>query len=424
MEQSSAPDRAPGPGLSRRALLGGGALLGGTALGGAVAGHAAATYRGSSVGAGGGRLTDLATSPMALHGQLTESFFGQHQSGVVTPQQAHGVFVGLNLRPGSRRDDITTMLKLLSDDAARMTQGRVPLAGLENDTAALPSLLTVTFGFGPGLFDAAGLARACPPAVRSVPPFRTDKLRREWGQTDLVLQICSEDPVTLSFAQRRLVRDASSFTSVAWAQRGFLNARGTEADGTTARNLMGMRDGSANETDPAQVATVVWGTDRRYPWLVGGCQLIIRRIRIDMPRWDDLEQSGKEIAFGRRISDGSPLTGATERDTVDRGALDAQGFPVVAPNAHAARAQARVQNERMLRRPYNYDDGPRPDGTVDEGLIFVAYQADLAAAFIPVQRRLAEADALNTWTTHIGSAAYAVPPGAPAGSWVGSGLLG
>lgn len=434
MNQSS-PEQARG--LSRRALLGSGALLSGTALGGAVLGHAAATAgigprtsAGSTVagataggsGAGAGRTDGVAL--MSLHGQLAEPYFGAHQSGILTPQQAHGVFLGLNLRKGATKTSIATMMTLLSDDAARMTQGQVPLGGLPNDSAALPSRLTVTFGFGPGLFVAAGLPESCPAAVRSLPAFATDKLIPQWGQTDLLIQVCSEDPVTLSFAQRRLTRDAAAFAAVAWSQRGFLNARGTEADGTTARNLMGMRDGTANERDPAKAEDVVWVRDKAYPWLVGGSQLVVRRIRIDMPRWDDLETEGKELAFGRRISDGSPLTGSKEFDTIDRGAKDTQGFPVIAPNAHSARAQPRDDTERMMRRPYSYDAGPRPDGSIDEGLIFAAYQADISTAFVPVQKRLAEADALNTWITHIGSATYAVPPGAAEGGYVGATLLG
>ena len=56
-------------------------------------------------------------------------------------------------------------------------------------------------------------------------------------------------------------------------------------------------------------------------------------------------------------------------------------------------------------------------------LIFVAFMADAAATFVPVQRRLAEKDALNKWITHIGSAVFAVPPGAAEGEYVGQHLI-
>ena len=88
------------------------------------------------------------------------------------------------------------------------------------------------------------------------------------------------------------------------------------------------------------------------------------------------------------------------------------------------RATARNPAERLLRRGYSYDDGPTPDGHPDAGLLFAAYQADAARAFVPVQRRLAEADAMNLWITHIGSAAFFVPPGCRPGEFVGQALVG
>lgn len=45
------------------------------------------------------------------------------------------------------------------------------------------------------------------------------------------------------------------------------------------------------------------------------------------------------------------------------------------------------------------------------GLLFASYQADVDRQFLPIQRRLDESDMLNEWTTPIGSAVYAIPPG-------------
>lgn len=417
-------------GMSRRALLGSGAVLAGTALGGGVVGHAAAR-QGTPGGSTNGAMpqTDALAGPgaagrpgtPALHGTATEPFWGEHQAGIATPHQAHGVFLGLDLRAGDDRARVAAMMRMLTDDAARLTAGRPPLGAMEGDLAALPARLTVTFGFGAGFFDAIGRPEACPPMVRRLPAFRTDRLEQRWGPTDLVIQICSEDPLSLTYAHRRLARDAADFTTTRWVQRGFLPSRGTEPDGTTPRNLMGMKDGTANESDPAQVAEVLWNDGRQFPWLRGGSQMVLRRIRIDMATWDDLEVAAKEMAFGRRIDTGAPLNGQKESDVVDRTALDDQGFSVIQENAHAARAQARSAAERMIRRPFNYT--VESESGLEEGLLFCAYQADLATAFVPVQKRLAEADALNTWTTHIGSATYAVPPGAREGSYIGAGLL-
>ena len=56
-------------------------------------------------------------------------------------------------------------------------------------------------------------------------------------------------------------------------------------------------------------------------------------------------------------------------------------------------------------------------------LLFAAYVADVDRQFLPVQRRIAASDVLNMWTTPIGSAVYAVPPGVREGGTWCEGLL-
>jgi len=89
-----------------------------------------------------------------------------------------------------------------------------------------------------------------------------------------------------------------------------------------------------------------------------------------------------------------------------------------------ARAHQRTRDEVILRRPYNYDDPAEPGHISNAGLLFTAYQADPVKQYLPIQRRLAEQDSLNTWTTPIGSAVFAIPPGAQEGGFVGEGLFG
>lgn len=413
------------------------AVLGGTLLGGATAGHALGTS-GSAARLSIDGTPEAASAPLGGTGQV--AFHGRHQSGITTPHQAHGAFIGLDLPDGTRREKIISLLRVLGDDASRLMGGRAPLAALEGDIARTPANLTVTFGFGAGLFTAAGLSQECPPVIADFPAFSRDRLEARWGQSDLVVQVCCDDPVTLAYAQRRLIRDARTFASPKWVQSGFVNARGHEPAGTTPRNLMGMRDGSANERDPEQIAAVVWNTGETHPWLEDGSMLVLRRIAIDMEAWDDVDPAVKEAGFGRTLTDGLPLTGGDEFTAVDRFAVDDKGFPVIAPNAHAGRAQARHASERMLRRPFNYvyepagsgggpgtgadtDAGTGADTEPEQGLLFAAYQADLATAFVPVQKRLDESDALNSWITHIGSAVYAIPPGIAEGSYPGQALL-
>jgi dye decolorizing peroxidase len=128
--------------------------------------------------------------------------------------------------------------------------------------------------------------------------------------------------------------------------------------------------------------------------------------------------------MARRLEDGAPVTGGKEHDKPDFTAVDRDGFPIVATEAHVARATPQVPAERMLRRGFSFDDGPTVDGKPNAGLLFAAYQADAAAAFVPVQRRLADTDAMNLWTTHIGSAAFVIPPGCQPGEFIGHQLIG
>jgi deferrochelatase/peroxidase EfeB len=67
----------------------------------------------------------------------------------------------------------------------------------------------------------------------------------------------------------------------------------------------------------------------------------------------------------------------------------------------------------MLRRSYSYDGG----------LLFLAFMRDPRRQYVPVQRRLATEDALSRFTTHVGSAVFAIPPGARAGGFIGARLF-
>nr|BFE57941.1 Dyp-type peroxidase [Dactylosporangium thailandense] len=396
------PHRVP-----RRALLAGGALT----LAGAGAAALVTT-------------TGPEPSTVDFGGQVVP-FHGPHQAGIETPAQAHAAFVALDLKPGTGRAALARLMRLLTDDAARLTRGTPPLADGQPELAAVPARLTVTFGFGPGLFDAAGLVAQRPESLRPLPAFGIDRLRPQWCGGDLLLQICADDPVTVAHAQRMLVKDARAFASVRWVQRGFRRARGMQDDGVTQRNVLGQVDGTANPEPGTDVfAGAVW-TDEGPAWLRGGgTTLVLRRIRAELETWDAADTVGKEFAVGRRLADGAPLTGRHEHDPLDLGAKNAIGFPVISEFSHAARAHVLSDRQRIFRRPYNYDEPPAADGTADAGLVFASFQRDIARQFLPIQRNLAEADLLNEWITPIGSAVFAIPPGCEEGDWIGQTLLG
>jgi dye decolorizing peroxidase len=409
-----ARDRKPEPGRggpTRRQLL----------LGGAVAGAGAVAAVGADA------LTRPAAAPATvaepLAGAGTVPFHGAHQAGIAAPPQAHTTLVALDLHDATDRDALRRMMRLLTDDAARLTQGAAALADSEPELALVPAHLTVTFGFGPELVRRALTGSATAPAwLRPLPAFTVDRLEDAWSGGDLLLQIAADDPVTVAHAQRMLLKDTRSFATVRWAQPGFRRARGSEASGTTMRNLFGQVDGTVNpQPGTADFDDLVWVRDG---WLAGGTSLVLRRIRMDLDKWDRLDRGGREQSVGRTLADGAPLTGTDEHDEPDFEATTAIGFPVIAEFSHLRRARSEDPRQRIHRRAYNYDAAPTGDEVSSSGLLFVSHQADVDAQFVPLQQRLDELDLLNEWTTPIGSAVFAIPPGCAEGGYVGETVLG
>ncbi|WP_281880688.1 Dyp-type peroxidase [Nocardia sputorum] len=387
--------------INRRRLLGGGAAAAGVA----------------GIGLGATVLREPDASP----GEATVPFYGPHQAGIDTVPQGHAAFVAFDLKPGVGRDDLVGLLKIWTGDAARLTQGLPALADTEPELAQRPARLTVTVGFGPAVFPAAGLEHRRPSWLRPLPPFVIDRLESAWTGGDLLLQVCADETTTVSHTVRVLSRSVSSLVTVRWVQRGFRNA----APGRTPRNLMGQVDGTVNLTPGTpEFARLVWDDGATQPWLDGGTSCVLRRIAMTLDTWDQIDREERELTIGRTIAHGAPLTGTDEFDEPDFTAVDAHGIPVIPPSSHIARAHHTHDGERFLRRGYNYDDTPTPGGISNSGLLFTAYQRDVDTQFLPVQRRLAEFDALNVWTTPIGSAVFAIPPGvATPGGYLGQPLF-
>lgn len=394
----------PRRGLSRRALLASGSV----GAAGVVVGAAGASA--------------VAHEPPAADpGTRTVAFRGAHQAGIVTPPQDHGVLVAYDLRDGVDADALRRLFAIWTDDVERLTAGRAGLADTEPELALRPSGLTVTLAVGPGAVEAAGVD--VPAWLGPLPDFTVDRLEDRWSGGDLLLQICSDDELVVSHALRLLTKEARTFTTVRWVQRGFRGPRGRER---TPRNLMGQVDGTANPR-PADHDALVWRSATTTPdgpaWLDGGTTMVVRRIRMELDTWDEVDRTARERTIGRRLDDGRPLTGGRLEDDPDLEALDANGLEVIDPFAHVRRARTKDRRQRILRRPYNYDGPPPPGELTDAGLVFVSFQADLEAQFVPLQRRLAELDLLNQWTTPIGSAVFAVLPGARRGEQLGQSLL-
>ncbi|OIJ33435.1 iron uptake transporter deferrochelatase/peroxidase subunit [Microbacterium sp. LCT-H2] len=418
------PSEPSGGGLSRRGLLG-------LAVGGGVAGLAVGLGAGTAGGVALGR------ARAAEEAESRYEFFGTHQAGITTPVQDHLHFASFDMMPRTDRDDLLSLLQDWSYAAARMTQGlEVSASGAVNGSADAPpddtgealglpaAGLTLTFGFGPGLFenedgDRYGLAARRPPGLERLPAFLGDDLDPEASHGDLCIQACADDPQVAVHAIRNLSRIAFGRARLRWSQLGFGKTSRTTASQATPRNLFGFKDGTANilADDTAALADHVWVADADEPsWMAGGSYLVARKIAMLIETWDRVRLAEQDTIIGRDKGVGAPLSGGDEFTPPDF-----HGTTIDA-NSHVRLAHPE-QNDgiRILRRGYNYVDGNNTLGRLDAGLFFLSYQRD-PAQFISLQRRLS-IDRLNEYIRHVGSGIWAIPPGARPGSYVGAELF-
>lgn len=383
--------------LSRRRLLGGVGLAG---AGLAVAGCAPASAAAATV-----------------------PFYGAHQAGISTDAQDRLAFAAFDVTSTSRAD-LVALLQTWTAAAEAMTRGaavpgdstsqEVPPADTGEAAGLSAAKLTVTVGFGPGLFDDRfGLAPRRPAALASLPALPRDDLDPTRSGGDIAIQACSDDPQVAFHAIRNLARLGRGTVVTRWTQLGFGRTSSTGKGQATPRNLMGFKDGTRNITsdDTAALDQHVWVSDGS--WMSGGSYLVARRIRMFVEPWDRDRLGDQNAVFGRDKATGAPLTGRNEFDTPDFHATNADGSPVIPIDAHI-RLAAHENHDglRILRRGYSFTDGTDPaTGDLDAGLFFVSYQSD-PAAFVTLQRTLGTSDALNEYIRHTGSALFACPPGA------------
>jgi deferrochelatase/peroxidase EfeB len=384
-------------------------------------------------------------------------FWDKHQAGIVTPQQGHSYFVSFDLIT-KKREEVIQLLKDWTQASALLTEGKAVKLRDKKTTSAgdgddsygtgqstadsgeskglSPSRLTLTFGFGPGLFvtkdkvDRYGLAKLRPEALADLPKFHGDELVEANSGGDLSIQACSDDPQVAFHAVRQLARFATDVAQIRWAQSGFLSVgEGKE----TPRNLMGFKDGT-QQPKTSERDTFVWVGDSASAWMRGGSYLVTRRIRIALEHWDGTEVDFQEQVIGRHKDSGAPLGQKHEREVLNLSASDKDGNPVIPGNAHIRLATAASNGgAQMLRRGYSYNDGVnftaerwppwRQGMEYDAGLFFLAYQSDPRTAFTKVFQNMAKLDALNQFVTHVGSGLFACPPGVKKGEYIGQKLF-
>jgi deferrochelatase/peroxidase EfeB len=393
---------------------------------------------GIGLGGAAGFLVGQETAEDAAAGTGSVAFHGPHQAGIDTPAQDRLHFAAFDLV----EDDQAALRDLMREwtaAAVEMSEGkmvgdvnRMPLAPPDDTgetVGLLASRLTVTFGFGPGLFErrALGLAARRPARLIEIPPLPGDELEPAASGGDICVQACSDDPQVAFHAIRNLARIGRGTVVMRWSQLGFGRTSSTSSSQQTPRNLMGFKDGTANihAEDTEAMERHVWAGAEGPAWIRGGTYMVTRRIRMLLEVWDRSSLQDQERTIGRDKYEGAPLGAERELDPLDLES-ETDGRPTIPLDAHVRLASpATNRGERILRRGYSFTDGVDESlGELEAGLFFICFQRDPERQFVAIQRRLGASDALREYVSHVGSAIFAIPPGTRPGGYVGETLLG
>jgi deferrochelatase/peroxidase EfeB len=391
---------------------------------------------GIGIGAGG-YLVGQESAEASDEGTGSVPFFGPHQAGIDTAAQDRLHFAAFDLLTEDRAE-LRELMREWTRAAAEMTAGEMvgdvnemelaPPDDTGETVGLLPSNLTVTFGFGPGLFEKRGLGLAArrPAALREIPPLPADELNPGESGGELCVQACSDDPQVAFHAIRNLARIGRGTVAMRWSQLGFGRTATTSRKQDTPRNLMGFKDGTVNikSEDTEAMERFVWVGGEGPAWMRGGSYMVTRRIRMLLEIWDRSPLRDQERTIGRAKYSGAPLGGHDEFEPLP---LEEEkgGLPTIPVDAHVRLASAAANDgERILRRGYSFTDGVDESlGELEAGLFFICFQRDPEQQFVAIQRRLGSMDSLNEYIKHVGSAVFAVPPGARPGGYVGETLF-
>ena len=400
---------------SRRRLLKGLGLLGGAAVvgSGCPVSHAATEH-----------FSPGALSPNAR--EERQPFYGPHQAGIVTPQQAAMMLVAFDILADDN-SALIRLFKLLTARIAFLTDGgSAPLHTNPQlpppDSGILgehiwPDNLTITVSVGSALFDERyGLAVQKPLKLQTMTRFPNDALDAESCHGDLLLQICANTNDTVIHALRDIIKHTPDLLAVRWRREGFIADHAARSKGKeTPVNLLGFKDGTANPDTASQslMDAILWVThDQQEPaWTVGGSYQAVRIIQFRVEFWDRTPLGEQQTIFGREKLSGAPLGMQLEHDEPDY-QQDPEG-KIIPLDAHIRLANPRTpetQSSLMLRRGYSYSAGVTAAGQLDMGLLFVCYQHDLEKGFLTVQQRL-NGEALEEYIKPVGGGYFFVLPG-------------
>ena len=361
-------------------------------------------------------------------------FHGPWQAGIVNPPPPAACFVSFNVTAANRAD-VIDLLKTLTARARFLTQGGLPPnpGPIEppSDSGTLgPEIpadgLTVTVAFGSTLFDDRfGIADQKPKHLIEMTSFPNDDLNPNLCGGDLLLQICAGSPDTAIHALRDITKHTRAGMQILWRMDGFVSP---PRPAGVPRNHFGFMDGIANPdvADPAVANRLMWVVPGigEPEWALGGTYQACRIVRMLIEFWDRVSLNEQQTMIGRYRASGNVL-GTNRLTTLPDFAADPKG-KVIPVNAHIRLANPRThdsEDSRIFRRGYNYDNGVDLTGNLDMGLIFNAFQQNLARQFIATQTRLI-GEPMVDYISPIGGGYFFVLPGVSDSSdWYARGLF-
>ena len=247
-------------------------------------------------------------------------------------------------------------------------------------TEIAPDALTVTIGFGAlAVHERYGLE--APPKLERMTPFDGDQLDagahpRRRAAADQRAQHGHR----LARAARAAAADARRARAALVDRRLPGRRSGTATKRSARRNLFGFRDGTANPDtgDDALMRQLVWTPERRH--VHGGpadpdAPRVLGPGRPARAGGDDRPPPRHGRAAGRPRRVPGPAPGPRSRRASGSRSTRTSG----SQPAHRA-----TDDQRLLRRAWNYQRGFDQAGQLDQGLIFAAFNQDPRAA---VRRR-------------------------------------
>jgi len=248
-------------------------------------------------------------------------FYGEHQAGIATPapnqRQAVGNYVAFDVTAANRRE-LTDLFRSLTAQAAFLTAGGpAPAAPADSPQPGdgilgpriVPDEMKITVAVGASLFDGRyGLAALKPVQMVTMTPVRHDNLDPALSQGDLLIQLCAATRDTAIHVLLEITARTSGALKPRWSINGL---HSPPRPNGVSRDFFGFKDGIATPdvTSTAQMNQEVWVQQHtaEHSWQAGGTYQVVRIVRFDVEKWQQVPLTEQERIFGRRKVSGAPI---------------------------------------------------------------------------------------------------------------------